>query len=146
MSTFSSFKECFTASAQQISAKERIGRILDIHHFEVKGDLTLIRQNIETTLEKYVKEGVRLKINLAFGYILKGLDKDSYRFFHPSQNHAFFIQPRVIVGPDDITLLLKNLTNDNILEHVYKTKLASNWTVLSVVCFAMRIYKIHDVI
>lgn len=142
MQIFESFNSCYKENHQQIATKTRPGRILDLFHFEVNGDLSQIPTHVRSVLKDYPQLG-GVKINISFGYILKALEENSFRFYHPSNNDPYFESPQLISNQEEIERVTLLLTKDNILEHVYKTKLNSSWVVETVACFTVRVYKLN---
>ena len=65
---FNTFNECYTVNQSRIVSKVKKGRILDLYHFEIKGDLNLVVEHLKDICHKYSQP---IKINIAFGFILK---------------------------------------------------------------------------
>ena len=133
---YNSFNECYTANRDKIATKAKVGRIQKLYHFEIKGNLNLVIQNLK---EIFRENPNPFKINLSFGYVLKTVAHDSFRFYHPSNNRSLLPTPKLIQDDQDKDALLESCNSDNILEFVYKQTLESSWVVSSIVCFAARI-------
>ena len=113
---FNTFNECYTVNQSRIVSKVKKGRILDLYHFEIKGDLNLVVEHLKDICHKYSQP---IKINIAFGFILKTVAHNNYRFYHPSNNNNFFSNPKLIQTATDQRMLLEACNPDNILEAVY---------------------------
>jgi len=134
---YDSFQECYSSNIDKIATKTKKGRILQLYHFDLKSDLNLVAERLEFIF----KENPHLfKINLAFGYIIKTVTHEQYRFYHLSNNVSFLPSPKLIQNSSDKQSLLDMTTPDNIREFVFKSTLASNWVVFSIVCFSARVY------
>ena len=137
MVVYDSFIKCYDANREKIETKSRKGRMLHLYHFEIKGDLTLV----PTFVRNILKDTARpIKINLAFGYIIKTVADEKFKYFHPSNNNAFLPDTKLIQTPEDESSLLTTLEGDNILEFVYGSTLESSWVVHAIVCFSVRVY------
>ena len=55
-----------------------------------------------------------IKINLAFGYIIKTVADEQYKYNHPSNNNAFLSNTKIIQTPEDKSSLMTTLEADNI--------------------------------
>ena len=135
---FDSFEECYAANQHQINDRSKKGRILNLYHFELKGTLNLVVKSLRRVIEENSKP---FKINLGFGYILKNVAEDRFKFFHPSNNNTFLAAPKLIQTPQDVEDLINVCSSDDILEFVYKSTLTSSWVVNSIVCLTIRVYK-----
>lgn len=133
---FHSFADCYTANQTKIASKVTKGRFQHLYHFEVKGDLALVAKHLEAIFRDNLQA---YKVNLAFGYILKTVARENYKFYHPSNNNSLLPQAKLIQNRQDQDNLLNLCTPDNILEFVYNSRMASSWVVSSVVCFSVRI-------
>ena len=132
---FDSFGSCYAANQDKIATKVKDGRIQKLRHYEIKGDLNMVTQLLKDIFRNNLDP---FKINLSFGYVLKSVTHDSFRFYHPSNNSSFLPYPKLIQNQQDQDELLEMCKPDNILEFVYKQTLASSWAVNSIVCFAVR--------
>ena len=135
---YDSFEECYRANQHQIVDRSRKGRILNLYHFELKGDLNLVVKSLRDVIGGNSKP---FKLNLGFGYILKSVAQDKFKFFHPSNNNTFLAAPKLIQTDQDVEDLIDLCGSDDILEFVYKSTLASSWVVNSIVCLTIRVYK-----
>ena len=137
MTVYDSFIECYEGNQNQIMSMSRKGRVLHLHHFEIKGDLALVPTLVRGLLKDI---SLPIKINLAFGYIIKTVADEQYKYYHPSNNNAFLSNTKIIQTPEDESSLMTTLEADNILEFVYSSTLESSWVVHSIVCFSVRVY------
>ena len=133
---FDSFEACYLANRDKITTKVKDGRIQKLKHYEIKGDLNMVTQLLKEIFRDNLNP---FKINISFGYILKSVPQDSFRFYHPSNNNPFLANPKLIQNERDQAALLELCEQDNILEFVYKQTLTSSWVVSSIVCFSVRI-------
>lgn len=140
MASFDSFDDCLNANIDRIATKQKLGRLLDVYHFQINGDLDLVKIHVESVLREYNQP---IKYNLNFGFILKTLEveSESFRYFHPANVNPYFNIPVVVTTRQSPDQQIPDLTNDGILEHVYKTNLTSNWTVMTIIVVSIKIYK-----
>ena len=117
----------------------RKGIILDLHHFEIKGDLALVSVHVRDILKETTTRP--FKLNLAFGYIIKTLADEKFKYYHPSNNNSFLPNTKLIQTPEDESSLVAMLDPDNILEFVYSSALESSWVVHAIVSCGVRVYK-----
>lgn len=137
MTVYGSFIECYEGNRSKIMSRSRKGRFLHLYHFEIKGDLALVPSLVRGLLKDISSP---IKINLAFGYIIKTVADEQYTYYHPSNNNAFLANTKLIQTPEDERSLMASLEADNILEFVYNSTLESSWVVHAIVCFSVRVY------
>ena len=133
---YDSFDSCYSANQSNIVSKVKHGLLQHTYQFELKGGL----DQVATHIEQIFKDKLQTyKINVSFGYILKGATTEEYTFFHQSQNNCLLPTPKLIRNQQDHLDLLALCSWNNILESVHKTCMTPHWIVGSVVCFAIHI-------
>ena len=94
------YKEIYIRHYDTIKTRVYRGRIKYVYHF-------LITENYNPSLlEEYLgvirAEHVNgCKLNAAFGFILKHLDTQELKFFHPSNNNTIFEEPKRLFDNQD---------------------------------------------
>jgi len=139
MDVYDSFIECYNANREKIATKTRKGAILDLHHFEIKGDLSLVSVYVGDIFKETTTRPI--KLNLAFGYVIKTLADEKFKYYHPSNNNPFLLNTKLIQTTEDESDLVSMLAPDNILEFVYSSALESSWVVHAIVSCGVRVYK-----
>lgn len=136
---FTTSDETYRVNHQVIQSKYKQGRIQDIHNFEIKGQLSNLKNFIDHIFQQQNKP---FKINLAFGYILQSVAEEKYMFFHPSNNNSYLVQPKLIQTEKDKDELIESCNSENIKDFVYTSRFASSWVVHSIVSVAFRVTKL----
>ena len=111
-----------------------------VYHF-------MITENYSSSLiEGYLSvirgEHQKVKLNAAFGFILKNLDTQELRFFHPSNNNTIFELPKRILDEQDYQKLLEDLEREDVMEYANTQKPSTKWRVVKIVCMRFDVYKI----
>lgn len=116
----------------------KVWRFKDIHHFPLFGG-----ENIDTlvtsVLEKYNQ---KIKVNAAFGFILRDRATDDLKFYHPSNNSMMFDSPKIVETPNDIKDLLNDVEKVDILEYARSQRPSSKWVVDKIICMRLDIFKL----
>ena len=72
----------------------------------------------------------RFKINFSFGYILKNIESDALRFFHPSyNNHCILNTAKLISNSDEMSRFLETVSDFDVLENFDRPD--TKWRYLS---------------
>ena len=117
------------------------GKIKYVYHF-------VLTENYSPQLISEYLEAVKLehvngcKLNAAFGFILKNVESQELRFFHPSNNTMIFEIPRLIQNNNDYKTLLNDLEREDVLEYGNTQRPSTKWRVAKVVCMRFDVYKI----
>ena len=121
-----------------IQKSVKIWRFKDVYHFPFFGN-----ENINTIVTNVLKNYTqRIKINAAFGFILRDRTSDELKFFHPSNNTMMFDNPKLIQQSSDIKDLLQDMEKVDILEYARLQRPSSKWVVEKIICMRLNIFKL----
>ena len=119
---------------------EKRGFIKDIFHFPILEETdNEIAKHLKNVVNSY--ENVRVKLNVAFGFILQEGVHGQLRFFHPSNNTTVFEFPKVIQNARDLANLLDDVEYVDALEYAKKHRPSTKWRVARIVCVRFDIFK-----
>lgn len=122
--------------------KERItkGRLKDVYHYPL---VTTNNDEITTKLHNTISEyHDKIKINVAFGFILQKRSTDELKFFHPSNNTMLFELPRLIQSPTDYNNLISDIDQQDAFDYAQKQRPSTNWIVIRIMCVRFDIFRI----
>jgi len=86
-----------------------------------------------------------LKINIAFGFILRNTEKGEVKYYYPSQNGFLYEEPDLISDEDDLNRFLHKIQDTDWQEFVRRQKSNSKWRVSLLCNVALHIYKLPDI-
>lgn len=135
---FTTEEEVYRSNLRAIQTKHKQGRIQDLYNFELKGQLSNVKEFIDDIFQQQIKP---FKINFAFGYVLESVVDEKYIFYHPSNNNSFLPRPKLIQNEKDKDTLIEMSNSEIIKDFVFKSIFASSWVLRSVVCVAFRVTK-----
>ena len=115
----------------------RRGILKDIYHFPIS-PYDNIPGKLGGVLKYYKKP---IKINAAFGYILRNTETDELKFFHPSNNTMVFETAQVIADQDDIMKVKNEIERDDLIEIARESRHSSKWVVETIVCIRFDVYR-----
>lgn len=122
------------------SIKTRVirGRIKTMYHFLITDSY-----NISTYVDtvKSEQHGA-IKLNAAFGFILKHIESNELRYFHPSNNSTIFKEPVIIGSERDYIKLLDDLEREDLMEYASLQRPSTKWRVVKLVCLRFDVYKL----
>lgn len=90
-------------------------------------------------LNKYTQD---IKVNVAFGFILRDRVTDQLKFYHPSNNNMMFETPKTVRQPGDVIALLEDFEKTDILDYCRVQRPNTKWIVDRVICVRIEIFKI----
>ena len=135
-----SYRKVYQENWRTIKESIKPGRLRDIAHFP------LFESNDEEIMSKarqmMTNYNSKIKVNVAFGFILKNRSTDELKFFHPSNNTMLFPVPRLIDTGDDFRKFLTDIEKQDAFEYARVQRPSTNWTVERIVCVRFDIYKI----
>ena len=115
------------------------GVIKTVYHYPLVEDSNL---EIEKLLDDILKNHSKIKINMAFGFILRQRSTDQLKFFHPSNNTMLFDTPRLITNVSDKRKLMTDVESQDAYEYARLQKPSSNWPVERIICVRFDVYKL----
>ena len=137
------FRDIYTRHLDTIKTRITRGRIRYVYHFLITENYTpKVAAEYLSIIENEHKDGC--KINAAFGFILKNLETQELRFFHPSNNTRLFELPRLVENTQDYTNLLSDLEREDVMEYANTQRPSTKWRVVKIVCMRFDVYKLSS--
>lgn len=133
------YKDIYRTNWSTIKTSVRIGQIRDVYHFLViEYNNSLVKEYVDTIDVLYNRD---LKINVAFGFILKNVESGELKFFHPSNNNMLFDTPKLVQN-NNFDELYDDLERSDVFEYARNQRLSTKWTVEKIVCMRFDVYKL----
>jgi G:T-mismatch repair DNA endonuclease (very short patch repair protein) len=110
-------RDVYNMHVSLILQNHNIGNLVSTYNFPVDNSLN-IEQMMEQLEYIYSQESKVFKINLAFGFILKNIETNKYRFFKPYTNSSVFEIPISISKRKDLEEMKEKMISIDILEFV----------------------------
>ena len=135
-----SYKKVYQNNWRTIQENVKVGRLRDMFHFP------LFQDNDEEIVSK-AKQMVanyngKIKVNVAFGFILKNRLTGELKFFHPSNNTMLFTTPKLLDTTEDFRNFLGDIERVDAFEYARVQRPSTNWTVERIVCVRFDVYRI----
>ena len=135
------YKEIYTRHYNTIRTRVTRGRIKYIYHF------LMIENYSPNLIEKYLavnrdEHKKRSKLTAAFEFILRNLDTQELKFFHPYNNNMIFELTKLIVNDQDYKKLLDDLEREDVMEYANTHRPSTKWRVAKIVCMRFDVYKL----
>ena len=89
------------------------------------------------------KYNSKIKVNVAFRFILKNRTTKELKFFHPSNNTMLFASPRLLQNSSDYKKFNDDIENDDAFEYARMNKSSTNWTVARIISVKFDAYKLQ---
>ena len=135
------YEEIYENNWSVIRQRVKIGRIKDTYHFPL---FTIsdseIAQKVEHVLGQYNQS---IKINIAFGFILKHVTTEEMKFFYPSNNTLLFEVPRLLRNNSDYRSLIDDIEYEDALSYAQSLRTSTKWNIQRIVCITIDIYKMN---
>ena len=135
------YEEIYQNNWSVIRQRVKIGRIKDTYHFPL---FTIsdseIAQKVEHVLGQYNQS---IKINIAFGFIVKHVTTEEMKFFYPSNNTLLFEVPRLLRNNSDYRSLIDDIEYEDALSYAQSLRTSTKWNVQRIVCITIDIYKMN---
>ena len=131
-------KEIYRKHRRTITGS-KMGALKDVYHSPLfTEDDKEIESYVRTVLSRYPKT---IKINVAFGCILKDGVDGPLKFFHPSNNSKIFEVPKRIDNGGHIEELLDDVQYRDAVAHAKTQRPSTKWLLMRIVCIRLDIYK-----
>ena len=115
----------------------------DIYNFFLNSNINDLFVQIHNTIMS--NQNLCLKINFSFGYILKIIETDGLRFFHPSyNNHCVLNTAKLISNSDELSRFLETISEFNFLENFEKPD--TKWRYLSTTNITFYVNKLRKTV
>lgn len=126
------YKEIYRNNWNTIRTRVKKGRIKDIYHFPLFTGLdTDISEKVQHVIGQYNQN---IKINIAFGFILKEVTTSNMKFFYPSNNTLLFELPRLLRTFSDYQSLIDDVEYVDAVSYARSLRPTTKWTVERIIC------------
>ena len=122
-----------------IKTSVKQGRLKDVYHFPLV--TTTNREIVGKVQEVMTNYNDKVKINIAFGFILQNRTTAELKFFHPSNNTMLFEAPRVLSNPNDFHKLIDDIEHQDAVEYARSQRPSTKWTVERIICVRFDVFK-----
>ena len=137
------YKDIYSRHYDTIRTRVFRGRRKYVYHFLLTENynLSLLDEYLSVIRGEH-KNGY--KINAAFWFILKNLDTQELKFFHPSNNNTIFELPKRVLDDQDYKNLREDLERRDVVEYANTQRPGTKWRVVKIVCMRFDVYKLAD--
>ncbi len=134
------YRQVYQKHWNTVKSSIKHGRLKDVYHFPL---VTLTNQEIvDRLLQVMTNYNGKVKINIAFGFILEERMSGLLKFFHPSNNTMLFDAPRVLANPNDFNKLIDDIEHQDAVEYARSQRPSTKWTVERIICVRFDIIKL----
>ena len=137
------YKEIYIRHYDAIKTRIFQGRTKSVYHFLMTENYSLSLLDEYLSVVRSDREN-GYKINAAFGFILKNVDTQELKFFHPSNNNTIFELPKRVLDEQDYENLRKDLERRDVVEYANTQRPGTKWRVVKIVCMRFDVYKLAD--
>jgi G:T-mismatch repair DNA endonuclease (very short patch repair protein) len=125
------FKITYEMHEKLILANHKTTPVVSTYNFPVDNNIDI------TTMMGYIRyiysqENKSFKLNFSFGYILKHIETQRYRFFKPYGNQSVLPKPFLIENRQDIGKLENVLEQMDFIQHILLQRESTKWKVVMV--------------
>ena len=105
----------------------------------------MFRDLVDKILTKIIqKQKNRFKINYSFGFVLRNIETQSYRYYHSSHNNAQVLDRAVLISNrHDLVNFLNALSEEDFLETL--TRPDTKWQIVDITNITFYVTKLKDV-
>ena len=116
------------------------GMLRDVYHYPlISMNNSEIVSKLQTTLTDYNNA---IKINVAFGFILRKRNTMDLKFFHPSNNTMMFKTPRLLQIPADYRKFVADIEQEDAFEYARLQRPSTSWVVERIICVRFDIFRL----
>ena len=134
------YKQIYQSNWKTIKKSVKQGRLKDVYHFPlIEQSNSEIASKLQQVITNYSD---KIKINVAFGFILKNRTTEEWKFFHPSNNTMLFQTPRLLASPNDYRKLIEEVEQEDAFEYARLQRPSTNWIVDRVICVRFDVTKL----
>ena len=135
------YKQIYQQNWSTIKASEKRGLLKDVYHFPL---LTTNNGEIITRLQEMLTGySSKIKVNVAFGFVLYDRVTGSLKFFHPSNNTMLFAIPRLLANLNDFQNLVNDIEHQDAVEYARSLRPTTKWTVERIICVRFDVFKLQ---
>jgi hypothetical protein len=137
------FKMTYEMHTRLILANHKISPATSIYNFPIDNniDISTIMKHIEYI---YTQEKNAFKLNISFGFILKNIETQRYRYFKPYTNQSILSTPFLISKKEDIQELKKLLETKDILNYIMFMRESSKYRVILISNVVYNVFSLVD--
>ena len=111
-----------------INRSHRQGNYMDEYNFRIDSGFSY--ETIHNNLRDiYTSNRNVFRVNITFGFILKNIEDESYRYFYAHNNEGIFPTPYTISNADDLLQLFRKIKHIDILHTIFKQRPNSKWKI-----------------
>ena len=134
------YREIYNHNWKTIKHSVKKGVLKDVYHYPLFSNNNVeIKSRLNETLSNY--KG-KIKINVAFGFILRNRVTHDLRFFHPSNNTMLFDIPRLLMTAADHRKLVDDVEREDAFEYARLQRPSTHWIVEKIICIRFDIFRI----
>ena len=134
------YKPIYQRHCKTIKTSVKQGRIKDVYHFPLyNANDTEIIDKVQDVIRNYDD---RIKVNVAFGFILKNRITEELKFFHPSNNTMLFTTPRLLASPNDYRQFIDDVEHEDAFAYARLHRPTTQWIVERVICVRFDVFKL----
>ena len=123
-----------------IKESSKRGKLRDVYHFPLfENEDSEILAKADQVFSNYTG---KIKINVAFGFILKNRTTGELKFFHPSNNTTLLPAPTVIASASDYNKFKEDIEKKDAYEYARTNRPSTNWTIERIICVRFDVYRL----
>ena len=84
----------------------------------------------------------RIKVNVAFGFVLEDRITQELKFFHPSNNTMVFPTPRLLQSLEDFVKFKSDIDQQDAYAYARENRPSTKWIVSRVICVRFDVYRL----
>jgi hypothetical protein len=134
-----SYRKVYQDNWWTIKESIKRGRLRDMLHFPLFQDYD--GEIISKAQQMVANYSDKIKVNVAFGFILKNRTSGELKFFHPSNNTMLFTTPKLLDTAVDFKKFFDDIERQDAFEYARVQRPSTNWTVERIVCVRFDVYK-----
>ncbi len=135
------YKQIYQQNWNTIKTSVKHGLLKDVYHFPL---LTTNNGEIVTRLQEMLAGyNNKIKVNVAFGFVLYDRINGFLKFFHPSNNTMLFAAPRILATPNDFQKLVDDIEHQDAVEYARSQRPTTKWTVERIICVRFDVFKLQ---
>ena len=135
------YEEIYQNNWSVIRERVKVGRFKDTYHFPL---FTILDSEISQKVEHVLGQcNQSIKINIAFGFILKHVTTEDMKFFYPSTNTLLFETPRYLRNIRDYRSLIDDVEYEDALSYAQALRPSTKWIVQRIICITIEVYRMN---
>lgn len=139
LSTVSSqYRNVYKDHWSTIQPSVKKGTLKDTYHFPLSENDQIVGK-FQQVIENYNK---RVKVNVAFGFILGHKETGELKFYHPSNNTMVFGTAQVVSDSADKKNIENEIEREDLLELASRSRPSTIWNVETIACIRFDVYRL----